>query len=284
MKLKSLAYATGLAVVMLSGAAHALPFLPLTGIFEDDNKERVIDSTGAAKTSGSLVAGDTLIGIVKFNSVLNLDSSVADPLNPNFVYGISAITIDTIVAGVATFKPNAAFVATYGAGAMAAFFTSGTGLNLACATIAACEGAAAGGATFGTPYLTVGLVSGDDFWIAGGVTPFSITTPLEAVAALGGATKVAVANYALSVISNGTGYTFLKQACPLCAIVNPGGLDTAQIIGSGDVLGGLGLAGPYLARSDFDFTFQRVPEPGTLALLGMGLLGMGWSARRRLAK
>lgn len=284
MKLKSIAYATGLAVVMMSSAAHAV-FLPLTGIFEDDNKERVIDAQGNAKTSGALVAGDTLIAVVKFNNVLNLDQSVATSLNgPEFVYGLSYITITNITGGVASFGPNAAFEAAYGTGALATFFTSGTGLNLACGSIALCEGNAAGGATFGSPYMTLGFGDSSDFWIAGGATPFSITTDLGAVAGLSGGTKVAVANYALSVLTNNTGYTFLNQACDLCPIIKPGSDGVAQIIGSGDVLGGAGLTGGYIARSDFDFTFARVPEPATLALLGMGLLGMGLTARRRPAK
>jgi hypothetical protein len=285
MKLKSLAFATGLAVSMMSGFAHAVA-LPLEGIFEDDNKERVIDANGDAKTSGSLAVGDTLIAVVKFNNVLNPDQSVFTSLNgPEFVYGLSAIQITSIVGGVASFGPNADFEAIYGTGAMAALFTSGTGLNLACASIAACEGAGAGGATSGSSYLTLGFADSSDFWIAGGATPFSISTDLATVAGTSGGTKVAVANYALSVLDNNTGYTFLDQDCPLCVLFGPAGNDgKAAFIGSGDVLGGAGLAGPYVARSDFDFTFETVPEPGTLALLGMGLVGMGWSARRRTGK
>jgi hypothetical protein len=59
-----------------------------------------------------------------------------------------------------------------------------------------------------------------------------------------------------------------------------------DVIGSGDVLGGqfLGagvIADGAFAHSDFDFQ-KAVPEPATIALLGLGLLGMGVSLRKKV--
>lgn len=277
MKFRKLIGALGLAFV----AAHAFaaPALVPGGvsIIEDDDKEYVVDRSGALKTSGSLAVGDVLHAVVRFNNVLDSSNTVFDALGTgNALYGISAIEVTSISGGIATFGPNATFAATYGAGALAALFTGPTDLDMGCSTIAACETAA----TSGLHWMTVGLKDADDFWVASGVFPYSITTDLATLAGLNATTKVAVANYALSILKNDTGYAFNQQYCATCAAI-PGGDDMVDIIGSGDILGGAGLAGGYVARSDFDFELLAVPEPASLALLGASLLAAGVAGGRR---
>lgn len=288
MKLSKIALAT--AATLLSSAAFA-DFIPLpvgVGILEDDNIEYVLDAQGNYKTSGTLAVGDRLRAVVKFSNVLNPDNSVFTALGaPGLeLTGISEIEVKSITAnGLYIFGTSAAFTSVYGAGAMAAMFAQNAGdFYTACngTSIAACETAA----TNGTKWAVAGLQDADDFWVAGSaITGVPLNTiDVSTLASSAATTKVAVANFALSVLYNGTGYALDEQTSSLSPFYTVGGDGKTDIIGSGDVLGGAGLGNNYVARSDFDFQLSRkVPEPTSMSLIGMGLLGLGALSRKRKA-
>jgi hypothetical protein len=67
---------------------------------------------------------------------------------------------------------------------------------------------------------------------------------------------------------------------------NPGYIadGCVQFTGTGPVTGGQGLSNGAFAHSDFDAQKYVIPEPGTLALLAFGLLGLGAGLRRRIRR
>lgn len=276
MKFKTLPYILGLFI--LSNAASALTYYPTTK-FQDDDVEQWIDTN----SNGTLDIGDRFVTVIEIGNTEDVFSSATSSIGP--AQELSGISDITIVAGTGTLldpwlfggSGAAGYLSSYAAGTMAAFFLDATDNisltgNTNCASVAACISAAING---NIPYLTAGLTSAaDGIWSAqaltvGAYTPSTLTS-------VPSSTNVAAVNYALSIIVNNTGKTFKSVACPVC------GDGFADMVGSGTVQGGQGLTNGFQARSDFDFQVEVIPEPEIIALLGIGLLGLGLTTRRRV--
>ena len=275
-----------------NSAEYLLNYNPTAGTYSADDGDTII------------ATGDKLRGLFDIQTIEDLTGVLPDRLVATG--GVNQFTgifeADVIVGGgpgAYTFNltPSASFQAIYGTGAMLALYQSPT-LNYTRLggtddiPGAAAEEALIATATHdGAAFLVFGFKDWANLNYTFGEGWFS-TSPTNDIALVGAIPPPGnggTVNFALNLLSTTlTGYDFNQVGTSFGAggVYNPFAGGTAQLAGSTNLLGTAGVVTPFnvFDNTDLVVNVEQVPEPGTIALLGLGLIGIGVYSRRRVKK
>lgn len=286
-RLAALAFAaasTALATLWSVPASAGVTYYTPVTTFHDDNLDFVYD-TGRDNV-GTLGVGDRLISVFSFQNTLGIFAGQGPSgFGGDQITGIADVTITAVLGnGTLVFAPTGAtgLLGSFAAGTAVAVYKGAAGvldvLNSNCGTQAQCITKAQNGSL----YLTAGFFGDlDSSWTS---APAAGGGTIATVQNGNSSNSFGTFNFNLSIGVNNTGVKFqtTRPCAPFCGVGGDGFVD---LVGNGQILGGAGLtATEWTARSKTNFEVSPIPEPMSVALMGVGLLAMGGASIRRKSR
>jgi hypothetical protein len=262
-----------------------------------DNFGESLGTDGGA--IGVLQVGDTLRGTFEIETIedrtggggtVQYSNAIVNELTGIFEITVTGATIVSDPDGIPfngsageranyTFGPTASFIAEFGlvAGAMVAFFEDAApGDYDRTGTIAQAETSATGG----TLVMQIGLsgLDPDEQWAAS-----NAPTNVANLANIPPPTTLGTFDFGLAILFNTLfpNFTQVDAPCVIFGTCGVGGNGLVDISGTGTIQGSRGTDTEYDGTGNIDLFFRPIPEPGTLGMLGIGLLGLGVFMRTR---
>lgn len=286
MKLKKIA-STVLAVAAFAGMAASPSvsqaatvntlFVPGTNQIQDQDAERVLRGESVV-TSGVFAVGDVIESILRFDTTNG--SAIADTLPaPYQLTGYSQLRIAGIqdlpdaVPGQNLVRLHFGATGNLGAGVLAELYERTSALQPGFSAGAA---PATGIANILAQTLIAefGLNGTDDFWYSDTINDIGVVAGFTR-----GSGQAAAGVFGLTALNN-------PGALPIIVngILSPIDGNLHDVVGDVSIYGReVGVNPDWLVSSNINAAFNAVPEPGALSLLGLSLLGLGTSMRRRKA-
>lgn len=273
-KFKIALTAATLVVAFLPPISHAGVINSLFGMglntMQDQDAERILGATGGIKTSGTYAVGDIIEAVLRFDTVnaASISDSLPSPYQFTAYSQLQITSIDALSGGDIRLHFGAS--GNLGAGVMVALYERTSALQPGYdATVAPTTGIA--NIVGQTLISQLGLNGIDDFWNARTVNDIGILSSAAA-----GSGQASQGEFGISVV----GFNTIPVA--INGIMSPIDLKMHDFVGDASVYSREnGVNAGWGFSSNINASFNRVPEPATLALMGLGLLGMGVNVRKK---